>query len=72
MSLGQYRTSGVNFTNILQTALMCADPKSVKRQYICQYFFALWDLHAQNVDEIDTWSSVLTLIKVVYQTKANN
>ncbi len=66
MSLGQYRTAGVNFTNFLQAALMCADPKSAKRQYSCQYFFTLWDLHSQNVDEIDTWSSVLTLSKVVY------
>ncbi len=48
---------GVNFTNILQAAFMCEDPKSVKIQSSCWYLFALLGslrvkATHRNIDEI--------------------
>jgi hypothetical protein len=33
--------SGVNFTNVLQSAFMQADPESIKIHSSCQYLFAI-------------------------------
>jgi len=35
------KSPGVDFTNVLQAAFVCADPKSTKRQSSCQSFFVL-------------------------------
>ncbi len=42
-------TPGLNFINILRTALTHVDPKSVRIQSNPQYLFTLLDLHAQKL-----------------------
>jgi len=54
-------TTGLNFINVLRTAFMSADPKSVKCQLSRQYHIMLFGIcmnksWSKNVDEINTWT----------------
>jgi len=58
-------TSGVNFINILQAAIMCADPESTKKTVKLSVFFALSGSGQAK-------AAHRTLIKVLQKTHAKN
>jgi len=60
LSVTMRTAPGVNFTNIVLAAFMCADPNTVKKDWqidcnFCPFGICVHKSCLKNVDEINTW-----------------